>query len=157
MRNLIVCTTLIAALMASTNVNADEPAITAGDEEASGPSGEVDTGLPMGAILFTSFSVCVVAVGAGFGWQADTEYDSWKAAQKAGDGEAMDDIAADVKKHSIAANVLLFGGAALTAVGIIWWVIAARKDDESLRLKGGATVSWRPLLGPTHAGLSVEF
>jgi hypothetical protein len=121
------------------------------------PELEVDTDLPMGPILLGSFGLVLVGVGAGFGWQAHEEHEDWDEARKAGDptGE-MDELADDVKAHSIAANVLMFGGAGIAAVSLILLLVRGG-DDEA---EGGGeptTASWRPTLGPGQAGLSVRF
>jgi hypothetical protein len=118
------------------------------------PELDVDTDLPIGPLLLGSFGLTMVAVGAGFGWQADQEYEDWDEARKAGDplGE-MDGLADDVKAHSIAANVLMFGGAGVAAVSVIWLLLSGGDDEE----EGQGAVAWRPAVGAGRAGLLVQF
>lgn len=125
--------------------------------EPARPELDVDTDLPIGPLLLGSFGLTMVAVGAGFGWQADQEYEDWDEARKAGDpaGE-MDGLADDVKAHSIAANVLMFGGAGIAAISVIWLLVGGG-DDEDDR-EGQATASaLSPMIGAGSAGLTVQF
>jgi hypothetical protein len=146
---MIVCAALLAA---AATASAAEVAL--GSDAAEGPHLDVDTHLPMGPILLTSFSAVAVAIGAGFGWEAHQGYDDWKQARDTGDPYGdMDGIADDVRKHSIAADVLMLGGAAVAIVGIIWWIRAAKRGDEKRR----DAVSFTPVLGPAQAGALVEF
>jgi len=154
MKKLVFLVVLAAVAASPLRGVAAEPTLRT---DAGAPSLDVDTRLPMGPIILTSFSLCFVAVGAGFGWQADQEYDDWKTAQKAGDGATMDTVADDVHKHSVAANVLMIGGGALAVTGIIWWIAAARADRRKGEAAGEQTARWRPLLGPGQASLLVEF
>ena len=138
-------------------------AINAGAQEqdpfasASRPGRDSDTGLHIGPIILGSFSVVAIGVGAGFGWQADQEYDDWKSAQSAGDGDEMDDLSDDVHKHSIAANILIFGGLAGVATGILWFIVSRASDDDENETRVGMTARWRPVIGPGQAGLSLKF
>ncbi|MFO8072838.1 MAG: hypothetical protein R6V85_13275 [Polyangia bacterium] len=138
-----------------------EPALAADTEL------EVSTDLPIGPILLGSFSLVGVAVGAGLGWQADQEYDDWKRARSdpmyADDPEAgqrrVDNLADDVEKHALAANILMFGGAALTAISVVWMLLAG--GDEEPRETGSnaeeTALRWRPGVGPGSLELSVSF
>jgi hypothetical protein len=148
---MILCAALFAA---ATTSSAQEAALPTA--AGSNPRLEVDTRIAMGPILLTSFSAVAVAVGAGFGWQAHQDYEDWKEARDTGDpfGD-MDGIADDVRAHSIAADILMFGGAVGAVVGIVWWVAAAkrRKAEEP----GRGAVSVRPFVGPAEAGAIVEF
>jgi hypothetical protein len=127
---------------------------------AASPRLETDTRLPMGPILLGGFSLALVAAGAGFGWQASEENDDWKAAQTdpayASDPDAgqarIDDLADDVRVHSITANVLMFSGAALAAVSILWWVL--RDDPEE---SPATETAWRAGFGPGFGTLEVDF
>ena len=138
-------------------------ALNAGAQEsdpfanASRPGLDVDTDLQMGPILLGSFSVVAIGVGAGFGWQADQEYDDWKDAQSAGDGDEMDDLSDDVHTHSLAANILIFGGLAGVATSILWFIVASASDDDENGASVGMTARWRPVIGPGQAGLSLRF
>lgn len=153
MRPLIIVLTLTVLFLAPAAAFAEEDAraLEDGDDVTL-----VDTNLRIGPMILTSFSLCTVAVGAGFGWQADQEYDNWKAAQNAGDGQEMDRIADDVKTHSVVGNVLMFTGAALAATGIIWWIVSARKN-RAKREEGEGLALWQPFIGPGSASLVVRF
>jgi hypothetical protein len=146
----LLCSSLaLAAATASAEAAADA---------ADGPAQrlEVDTKLHVAPMIVLGFSLAAIATGAGFGWEADQLHDDWKAAKSAGDpyGE-MDGLADDVRKYSITANVLMFGGAAFAIVGTVWWIVAAKRDKAD---RGeGAAVSFRPVLGPAQAGAIVDF
>jgi len=128
----------------------------AGDHgDAAGPRLDVDTHLDIGPIALVSFSAVAIAVGAGFGWESKQLYDDWKTARDAGDPYLqMDGLADDVRKYSITADVLMFGGAAFAIVGTVWWIVAAKRDKAA---RTERPVAFRPLLGPTQAGAVVEF
>lgn len=143
------------------------PTVLAGEELDPGAGGgnapprlESDTRLPMGPILLGGFSLVLVATGAGFGWQASQEHDDWKAARTdpayASDPEAgqtnVDDLADDVETHSITANVLMFSGAALAAVSILWLVLRDDREDEP-----ATRTAWRAGFGPGFTSLEVSF
>ncbi len=138
-------------------------ALNAGAQEAdpfasaSRPDMDVDTDLQMGPILLGSFSVVAIGVGAGFGWQADQEYDDWKSAQSAGNGDEMDDLSDDVHNHSLVANILIFGGLAGVATAVLWFIVGRASDDDENEASVEMTARWRPVIGPGHAGLSLEF
>ncbi len=125
---------------------------------------EVESDLPLGPLLLGSFGAVFLAVGAGFGWQAKEEYDDFNEASTSPQPggplypKASDDLAADIRAHSIVANVLMFSGVAAMAGGIIWWLVDKKDDNpESGASQGEKSVSITPLLGPGHAGLSLEF
>jgi len=143
----LLCAVLAAA---SAHAQAAEPA----DDDR--PGLEVDTRLHVGPMLLVGFSVVAIAVGAGFGWEADQLYDDWKEARDAGDpyGE-MDALADDVRGYSVTADVLMFGGAAFAIAGTVWWIVAVRRDKAARR--GGLATAFRPLLGPAQVGAIVEF
>lgn len=145
---------LFAALASAAATASAEAAAPSGD----GPAQrlEVDTRLHVGPMILVGFSVAAIAVGAGFGWEADQLYDDWKYARKTGDPmDQMDGLAEDVRKYSVTGNVLMFGGAAFAIVGTIWWIVAARRDKADR--EENAAVSFRPVLGPAQAGAIVEF
>ena len=154
MRRFLVVVLFSGLFLAAFNAGAQESGSFA---NASSPELEVDTDLHMGPILLGSFSIVAIGVGAGFGWQADQEYDDWKDAQSAGDGDEMDDLSDDVHKHSVAANILIFGGLAGLATGVLWFIVARASDDDEDEASVGMTARWRPSIGPGHAGLSLEF
>jgi hypothetical protein len=130
----------------------DGPALGA---DPAGPELEVDTDLPVGPLLLGGFGLTLVAVGAGFGWQAKQEHDDWQDARDAGDpmGE-MGALADDVQAHSITANVLMFSGAGLVAISVIWWLVGGDDDEGE---SSDAVALWHPQLGPGQAGLVVQF
>ncbi|MBW2276445.1 MAG: hypothetical protein JRF63_03070 [Deltaproteobacteria bacterium] len=130
----------------------DEPELSA---DPAGPELEVDTDLPVGPLLLGSLGLALVAVGAGFGWQAKQEHESWEEARDTGDplGQ-MDELADDVKAHSITANVLMFSGVGLTALSVILLLVGG--DDEEGDAEGD-TALLSPQFGPGQAGLIVQF
>ncbi len=154
MRWLFVVVLFSGLFLAALNAGAQESDPSA---NASRPGLDVDTGLQIGPILLGSFSVVAIGVGAGFGWQADQEYDDWKNAQSAGDGNEMDDLSDDVHKHSIAANILIFGGLAGVASSILWFIVARASANDENKTRVGMTARWQPVIGPGRAGLSLEF
>jgi hypothetical protein len=140
----------LASAAATSSAQAAEPA------DGAGPQLDVDTHLHIAPMVLVGFSAVAIAVGAGFGWEADQLYDDWKAARDAGDPYgAMPGLKDDVRKHSITADVLMFGGAAFAVVGTVWWIVAAKRDKAERA--GKATASFRPLLGPAQAGAIVDF
>jgi len=146
----LLCAALATAAATASAQGAGDPG------SAAGPRLEVDTRLNIGPIVLVSFSVVAIAVGAGFGWEAHQFYEDWETARDAGDPYfQMDGLADDVRKYSITADVLLFGGTAFAIVGTVWWIVAARRDKAERAEK--PAVSFRPLLGPTQAGAIVEF
>lgn len=150
------CALVLFAAIAAAAAPAGADGLSTG-AGAGGPRLEIDTRIPMAPIFLTGFSAVAIAIGGGLGWQADQYYDDWKAARDAGDpyGE-MDGLADDVRSHSIAADVLLFGGAAGAAIGVVWWIVAARRGrDRGERPE--AAVSLRPALGPGLTGAAIGF
>ena len=154
MRLFIVVTLFSGLSLAALNAGAQESDPFA---NASRPDLDVDTDLQMGPILLGSFSVVAIGVGAGFGWQADQEYEDWKSAQSAGDGDEMDDLSDDVHTHSVAANILIFGGLAGVATAILWFIVGRSSDDDENEASAEMTARWRPVIGPGRAGLSLKF
>jgi hypothetical protein len=145
----LLCAALLAGALDARAATAD-PATP-----AAGPRLAVDTELHVAPILLVSFSAVAIAVGAGFGWEADQLYDDWKKARAAGDPmNQMGKLADDVRGYSITANVLMIGGAAFAIVGTIWWIAAAKRGRSA---RAEQAVAWRPLLGPAQAGAVVEF
>jgi len=128
------------------------------EASTAGPELEVDTDLPVGPLLLGSFGLVLVGVGAGFGWQAKQEHDNWQEARDSGDpmGE-MDGLADDVKAHSITANVLMFSGAGLAAISLIWWLAGGDDDEEGGGEGEIATARWTPLFEPGQAAVVVQF
>jgi hypothetical protein len=155
MKTAIVPVVVLSLISWSGAARAQQPAQIEADPGA--PELEVDTDLPMGPILLGSFGLVLVGVGAGFGWQASEEHEDWEDARKAGDpaGE-MDELADDVQAHSIAANVLMFGGAGIAAVSLILLLVSGGDDDREAAQET-ASVAWRPELGPAHVGLAARF
>jgi hypothetical protein len=115
---------------------------------------EVSTHLPLAAIFLGSLGAITVAVGAGFGWQADQEYDDYNA-------KPTEELADDVEMHAIVADVLMFtGGAAVIGSALWWWL--GYDDDETAHQGTGASAElsaarWRAIVGPGQAGLTIEF
>jgi hypothetical protein len=148
---LVLCAAILALAASATAGEA-----TLGTDAGAGPRLDADTHIPMGPIFLTSFSAVAIAIGAGLGWQADQYDDQWKKARDAGDPyNEMGDLSDDVQSHAIAADVLMFGGAAGAVIGIVWWIVAAKHDKAE---RGGSrTAYFRPILGPAQAGAAVEF
>lgn len=161
MRSFLVAALCLAvSVTTSINVRAQEPK---GERSF---SDEVETDLPIGPLLLGSFGAVVVAVGAGFGWQAKQEYDDFNKKEPSPQpgqlvySKATNDLSDDIRAHSIAANILMFSGVAAVAGGLIWWLVG-KKNDTSESGDSTSTVeksaSLTPLLGPGHAGISVQF
>jgi hypothetical protein len=145
---------LLCASLATAAATASAQGAT-GSGDATSPRLEVDSRLHVAPMIVVGFSVAAIATGAGFGWEAKQLHDDWETARAAGDpwGQ-MDGLADDVKKYSITANVLMFGGAAFAIVGTVWWIVAAKRDKAA---RAERPVAFRPLLGPMQAGAVVEF
>jgi hypothetical protein len=145
-----LCTSLATAAATASAQGSTEP------EDAASPRLDVDTHLQIAPMVLVGFSVAAIAVGAGFGWEANQFYDDWKTARDTGDplGQ-MGELSDDVRKYSITADVLLFGGTAFAIVGTVWWIVAAKRDKAERAEK--PAVSFRPLVGPMQAGAVVEF
>jgi hypothetical protein len=148
---------LVLACPAASAGEGLDPGAAGGNDQ---PRLQTDTRLPMGPILLGGFSLVLVATGAGFGWQASEEHDDWKAARSdpayAADPDAgqarVDELADDVRAHSITANVLLFSGAALAVVSILWWALRADPEDEP-----ATATAWRVGCGPGFTSLEISF
>ena len=147
----------LAALMLATLsagvARAEEPPAN----NAKGPQKEVKSALPIGPILLGSIGLVTVAVGAGFGWQAYEENDDYSMEV---DGEyplATEELADDIEKHALAANILMFSGAAVVVGSLLWWILDDDYDNETKGQAQESTAKWRPMLGPGHAGLKIEF
>ncbi len=127
-------------------------------EETHTIPGSVDTKLPMGPILLGSMGAVLVVVGAGFGWQSYQENEDFNKEQNGVHTFATEDLADDIEKHTLAANILMFGGTAVVAASILWLLL---DDDYKTETKGEAQgdleAKWRPVLGPGRAGMTVEF
>jgi hypothetical protein len=153
MRDVLAVAVALALLVSGGTVLAQQQLDPGADAAAS--ELDVDTDLPLAPILLGSFGLVLVGVGAGFGWQADQEHDRWDEARKAGDPNGqMDGLADDIKAHSIAANVLMFSGAGIAAISVIW-LIAGSGDEEAEG--ASATALLTPDIGPGRAGLTLTF
>ena len=113
----------------------------------------LQTDFPVGPVILGAYGVVTIVIGAGFGWQADQEYDNWKEARDSGDAAATKRLADDVDAHSIAANVLLFGGTALLATSVIWWLLSGGDDEDD----GAGEARVQAAAGPGQAGIYVTF
>jgi len=115
---------------------------------------ELKTNLPLAPMFLGSLGVVTVVVGAGFGWQADQEYDDYQS-------EPTEELADDVDRHAIVANILMItGGAAVIGSVLWWWLWYGDDEPQPGSVQGQAEVTaarWRPILGPGHAGIAVEF
>jgi hypothetical protein len=132
----------------------DEPGLSV---EPGQPELEVDTDLPVGPLMLGSFGLAMVAVGAGFGWEAKQEHEDWEEARDSGDpmGE-MDGLADDVRAHSITANVLMFTGAGLAAISVIWLLLGGDDEAEGEQ-EDVAAARWHPAVGAGQAAVIVQF
>ena len=97
-----------------------------------------------------SMGVVAIAVGAGFGWQASEEYDNYNETPS-------EKLADDVESHSVAANVLIFGGVATVIGGAVWWWLWSKDMSDDDSKEDTARLRWRPEVGVARAGASVEF
>lgn len=153
----ITCALILCAMVA-----AGGPAL---GEETNAEPEQVDTELPMGPILLGSFGLVAVAVGAGFGWQADQEHDSFnEAATATVNGQdvttypnASDSLADDIETHAIAADVLMFGGVAVVGVSVLWYLLDPRYHRTAENDAASQTAAWRPAVGPNEVSLTVQF
>ncbi len=113
--------------------------------------------LPIGPILVGSYGLVTIALGAGFALQAYQENEDFN---KSVDGQyphAAKSLADDIKAHSIAANVLMFSGLAVTVGGILWWVLSDDFHKNRSKKEQPVALTWRPVIGPTQAGVVAEF
>ncbi|MCP4674478.1 MAG: hypothetical protein GY854_02965 [Deltaproteobacteria bacterium] len=147
--------TILVTLMCHTgpsHAQASQP--SSGDE---GPA-KAETKLPMGPLLLGGFGVVTLAVGAGFAWQAWEENDDFN--KKDVDGKyslASDKLADDIEKHSIVANILMFGGTAVVAASLLWWLLDDDYDSNTESKEELEVAKWRPIIGPGQAGLTIDF
>ena len=116
--------------------------------------------LPMGPIFLGSFGLVTAAFGAGFGWQAHQELKDYneRSVDECGDEiypNATSELADDIKWHTIAADVMLFGGAAMVIGGVVWWVVAEKQKKRSR--EPARIAATRPNVGVDRLGLTVEF
>ena len=111
---------------------------------------DADTELPVGPLLVGGLGATMIAVGAGFGWQADQEYDEYKSSPSAG-------LADDVENHALTANLLMFSGGAVVLVSVIWWLFSLGDNEESDTTFQLSISSWTPVYAPRRIGLSVTF
>lgn len=124
------------------------------------------TQLPLGPIFLTSFSSVAVIIGAGIGWQAHLEYDDWQDLNNTqttsqADFDAiqlqMDDLSDDIKAHSIAANIFMFGGLAGVTAGIIWWAVVKKSAKREKNPSDKISSRIIPQIAPGHLGLGISF
>ena len=108
----------------------------------------VKTTPSVGPLLLGGLGVAMVAVGVGFGWEADQEYDNYN-------DNPSGSLADDVENHALAANILMFGGGAVIVSSFVWWLFARRNHKE--RGEPHLSTSWRMDLGPRRAGLTLKF
>ncbi|MDD5309745.1 MAG: hypothetical protein PHU25_20705 [Deltaproteobacteria bacterium] len=146
MKTLVPVAAVLGIVLSGAAAAAQEQA---GPETTKTDATDVDTSLPMGPILLGSFGVVTVAVGAGFGWQADEENDDFnKTPTKA--------LADDVEMHALVADVLMFGGGALVLGGVLWWLLSDSGEDAPEQA-GAKTAHVEPVVGPGRIGLTAEF
>jgi hypothetical protein len=120
---------------------------------------ESTTRFPVGPVILGAYGVVMIAVGAGFGWQADQEYDDYNTFENNYYPNATDDLADDIETHATVANVLIFTGLGVVVGSVIWGVVegVAKKKKREKSEEARLSAKWRPLLSPTHAGITVDF
>jgi hypothetical protein len=120
---------------------------------------KAETPVLVGPIIMGSFGVVMIAVGAGFGWQADQEYDQYNTFENNTYPYATKDLADDIETHATVANVLMFTGLGVVVGSVIWGVIVgvAKKKERKEKADARLSAKWRPLIAPNQAGVTVEF
>jgi S-formylglutathione hydrolase FrmB len=117
------------------------------------------TNFPVGPVILGSYGLVMIAVGAGFGWQADQEYEKYNTFENNYYPYATEELADDIETYSTVANVLMFTGLGVAVGSVIWGVVEGvvkkkkRKQEADARL----SAKWRPVLAPTQAGVTVDF
>ena len=117
------------------------------------------TRFPVGPVILGSFGVVMVAVGAGFGWQADQDYDKYNTFRDNHYPNATEDLKSDIETYSTVANALMFSGLGVIVASVIWGVTegVVRKKQREKKERERQSATWRPLIGPTQAGVTVAF
>ncbi|MCP4197601.1 MAG: hypothetical protein GY762_10680 [Proteobacteria bacterium] len=115
---------------------------------------KAETPVLVGPIVMGSFGVVMIAVGAGFGWQADQEHKNYNTFPN-----ATEELADDIETHATVANVLMFTGLGVVVGSVIWGVIAgvAKRKERKEKADARLSAKWRPLIAPNQAGVTVEF
>ena len=143
------------------SIIAVRPGTLSADEPSSKPQASEDNGadseFPFGPIVMGSYGLVTVALGAGFGVQAYQENEDFNKKVNGEYPNATHSLADDIKLHSIVANVLMFSGAAVALGGILWWILDDDYHRGKARRKRTAALMWRPMIGPVHASVVLEF
>ncbi len=139
----------------STSEAQDEPMVI----ETKQRDEDVTSSFPVGPVILGAYGVVVIAVGAGFGWQADQEYDSYNTFENNYYPNATEELADDIETHAKVANILMFSGLGIVVGSVIWGVVegVAKKKKREKAKEERLSAKWRPLLSPTHAGVTVDF
>jgi hypothetical protein len=154
MKHFIISMAMVSALLLFPGVlPAEERPLI--QDEATPPGG--DTRLPVGPMLLGSYGIVAVAFGAGFGWQAYQENEDFNTRVDDGYPYATDALADDIRKHAIAADILMFSGAAAAIGGLVWWLVDDDYDKPRKKNKERTSAGWRPMIGPAHASVTFEF
>jgi hypothetical protein len=120
---------------------------------------EAINSFPVAPVILGAYGVVMIAVGAGFGWQADQEYKDYNTFENNHYPNATEDLADDIETHATVANVLIFTGLGVVVASVIWGVVegVAKKKKRKKAAEARLSARWRPLLSPTHAGVTVDF
>ena len=120
---------------------------------------KAETPVLVGPIIIGSYGIVMIAVGAGFGWQADQDYDKYNTFENNTYQYATDELADDIETYSTVANVLMFTGLGVVVGSVIWGVVAgvAKKKERKEKADARLSAKWRPLIAPNQAGVTVEF
>jgi hypothetical protein len=154
MKQSVISMVMVSALLLIPGVlSAKKPPLD--QDEATPRDGE--TGLPLGPLLLGSYGLVAVAFGAGFGWQAYQENEDFNTRVDGSYPYATDALADDIRKHAIAADVLMFSGAAAVIGGLVWWLVDDDYDKPGKKNKETTSARWRPVIGPAHASVTFEF
>jgi hypothetical protein len=104
---------------------------------------------PTGAILLGGVGLVGIGLGVGFGLDSQSKRSSFDNQNCATVGtSSCTDLRSSGSTASTVAWVGYIGGGALVLGSVVWWIVAPRKETQ--------TVGLAPLLGPGVAGLNFK-